>query len=88
MNDNFISNLRFKDKQTLLVASKETNTRIKIENRAYDGNNNPMKELCGVYSQDMKQDHSDMWVRFHELKNDRHARKILDLDYLRYRSEA
>lgn len=88
MNDNFISNISFKDKQTLLYAAKQTKTEITISKHAYDGNNKPLKDICSVYTNNLKQDFSDMWVRYHELKNDRHARRILDLDYLCYRPEA
>jgi len=88
MDGKFISNIDFRDKHTLLYAAKQTKIDITINNSAYNGNNVPLKDTCAVYLKNPKQDASTMWVKYHELKNDVHARKILDLDYLRYRHES
>lgn len=61
---NFISNLEKRDKYNLLNAAKKTNTRIYFEDRAFDGNGMPLKDLVAVFSSDEGQDCGDMWLEF------------------------
>jgi hypothetical protein len=88
LQEKFLSNIDKRDVDTLRLAAKETGTRIRISPKGTKFGGVPVKDCSTVFTLDPKQDHSDMWVRYHELKNDWHARRILSLDYLRYRPES
>jgi hypothetical protein len=61
---NFISNLEKRDRYNLLAAAKKTGTRIYFEDKAYDGNGLPLKDMVGVFSSDVTQDYGDMWLEY------------------------
>lgn len=66
---NFISNLEKKDKYTLIKAAQATNSRIHIEDVAYNGNGLPVKNCVGIYAIDEKFDFTPMWIAFNEMKD-------------------
>jgi hypothetical protein len=64
---NFISNLDKRDKRALVEASKRSSIKIYFEDKAYDANGLLLKDTIGVFSNDMEQDHSDLWCEYNYL---------------------
>jgi len=68
MPNNYISNLPKEDTEILEQAAEKTNVRIAIKSQGYDVDGCPLKETAGVYSMDMAQDHTPMWIAYNEMK--------------------
>jgi hypothetical protein len=66
---NFVSNLDRRDKTFLLKCAKKRGIKISIEDKAFDGNSLPMRDLCAVFSGDKNQDMNDLWIEYNYMLN-------------------
>ena len=64
---NFLSNLDRRDKRAILEASRRSKVKIYVEDKAYDGNGKPLKDLVAIFSNDSTQDHTDLWCEYNYL---------------------
>jgi len=66
-SNNFMSNLDKRDRRAVMEASRKTGIKVYFEDKAYDGNGLPLKDLIGVFATDPTQDHSDLWCEYNYL---------------------
>jgi hypothetical protein len=76
MDSTFISSLKKTDANILMAAAEDTGVRIRIKNK-----NHSLKGCVSVHTLNQKQDHRDLWIRYHEMKGDTLAKEVLCGDY-------
>jgi hypothetical protein len=61
---NFVSNLEKRDRDVLMKCAKKRGIGIYIEEKAFDANGTPLKDLCAVFSNNDSQDLRDLWIEY------------------------
>jgi len=64
----FLSNIPKKDKTKILKASKDSGIKIYIKSPASDAYGMPLKDAVAVYSADVTQEHSKLWIKYNEME--------------------
>ena len=65
---NFLSNMDKRDKPAILQAAKVTQTKIQVQDKAFDYYGRRLSDNVAIFSADESQDCIPMWKQFNEYK--------------------